>query len=53
MYLVGPDGEFVDYFGKAKTAEQVVEGVTKHMQRYDSIKAWTEIKTEITFTVTQ
>ena len=39
MYLVGPDGEFVDYFGQNKTADEVMHGVTKHMQTYTQIRA--------------
>ncbi|KAI6652739.1 Protein SCO1-like protein, mitochondrial-like [Oopsacas minuta] len=30
-YLVNPNGEFVDYYGKNKTVAQVTAGITNHM----------------------
>ncbi|XP_054720211.1 protein SCO1 homolog, mitochondrial-like [Uloborus diversus] len=34
MYLVDPDGEFVDYYGQTKTAEQVANGISMQMLKY-------------------
>lgn len=38
MYLVNPDGEFIDYFGQNKTAEEVVEHILLHMFKYKQEK---------------
>lgn len=38
MYLVGPDGNFVDYFGQNKNAEQVTATVANHMLKYKHSK---------------
>jgi protein SCO1/2 len=37
MYLVDPDGNFVDYYGQNKTADDVYNGVRMHMLKYDMI----------------
>ncbi|CAH3038082.1 unnamed protein product [Porites lobata] len=34
QYLVDPSGEFAEYFGQNKTAEDIAAGVTKHMISY-------------------
>ena len=35
MYLVNPKGEFVDYYGQNRTAEEMVGGVASHMIAYN------------------
>lgn len=34
QYLVDPTGEFAEYFGQNKTAEDIATGITKHMISY-------------------
>lgn len=34
MYLVNPEGEFIDYFGQNKTAEEIVEHILLHMFKF-------------------
>ncbi|XP_034264389.1 protein SCO1 homolog, mitochondrial [Pantherophis guttatus] len=34
MYLVGPDGQFVDYFGQNKNNLEIAAGILKHMKQY-------------------
>jgi len=34
MYLVNPEGEFIDYFGQNKTANEIVEHILLHMFRF-------------------
>ncbi|XP_071805799.1 protein SCO1 homolog, mitochondrial-like [Asterias amurensis] len=38
MYLMNPDGEFVDYFGQNKNDEQVAGGIASHMRKYMALK---------------
>ena len=38
MYLVGPDGNFVDYFGQNKNAEEVISSVATHMLKHKHTK---------------
>jgi len=38
MYLVNPDGEFIDYFGQNKTAEEIVEHILLHMFKFKQEK---------------
>jgi len=38
MYLINPEGEFVDYFGQLKTAEQVLTGYTISVAKYNALK---------------
>lgn len=37
-YLVDPDGEFVDYYGQTKTAEQVANAISMQMLKYKKSK---------------
>jgi protein SCO1/2 len=34
MYLVNPDGQFVDYYGQNKTAKDVENSIGLHMTKY-------------------
>lgn len=38
MYLVNPEGEFIDYFGQNKTADDIVEHILLHMFKYKQDK---------------
>lgn len=38
MYLVNPEGEFVDYFGQNKTADEIVEHILLHMFKFKQEK---------------
>lgn len=38
MYLINPDGEFVDYYGQLKSADQVANGVALSVTKYDKLK---------------
>jgi protein SCO1 len=38
MYLINPDGEFVDYYGQTKSAEDIVAGILLNMKKYKSLK---------------
>lgn len=41
MYLVDPDGEFVDYYGQTKSAEDIANGISIQMLKYKNAKnAW-------------
>ncbi|CAL1294320.1 unnamed protein product [Larinioides sclopetarius] len=37
-YLVDPEGQFIDYYGQTKTAEQVVNAITIQMLKYKTAK---------------
>lgn len=37
-YLVDPEGQFIDYYGQTKTAEQVVNAITIQMLKYINAK---------------
>ncbi|GFU50028.1 protein SCO1 homolog, mitochondrial [Nephila pilipes] len=37
-YLVDPEGQFIDYYGQTKTAEQVVNAITLQMLKYMTAK---------------
>ncbi|KAJ7316103.1 hypothetical protein JRQ81_002265 [Phrynocephalus forsythii] len=34
MYLVGPDGEFVEYFGQNKTSDEIISSIGGHIRQY-------------------
>ncbi|KAM3597956.1 uncharacterized protein V6R79_011694 [Siganus canaliculatus] len=34
MYLVGPDGEFVEYFGQNKRSVEITNSIAAHMRKY-------------------
>lgn len=34
MYLVGPDGQFVDYFGQNKRSPEISGAIAGHMRKY-------------------
>ncbi|XP_005107527.1 protein SCO2 homolog, mitochondrial [Aplysia californica] len=38
IYLVNPEGEFVNYFGRSLNADQITESVTKHIDKYNELK---------------
>ena len=37
-YLIDPDGNFVDYYGQNKTAEEVSASIKIHMTKFSHIK---------------
>lgn len=39
MYLVNPEGEFIDYFGQNKTASEIVEHILLHMFKFNQEKS--------------
>ena len=34
MYLVAPDGSFVNYYGQNRTADEIVKSVVLNMKKY-------------------
>ena len=38
MYLVDPDGNFVDYYGQNRTAEEITAGIANQMIKYSKSK---------------
>jgi len=38
MYLINPDGEFVDYYGQTKTEDNIATGVGIAMVKYNQLK---------------
>jgi protein SCO1 len=38
MYLVDPDGNFVDYYGQSKNADEIYASVMVHMTKYKMIQ---------------
>ncbi|XP_029913498.1 protein SCO1 homolog, mitochondrial [Myripristis murdjan] len=38
MYLVGPDGEFVEYFGQNKRSGEIIGSIASHMRKYKKAK---------------
>lgn len=39
VYLINPDGEFVDYYGLRPTAPEIAASVISHMHKYRKTKA--------------
>lgn len=39
MYLVNPEGEFAEYFGQSKKAEEVAARILTHMHNYKGAAA--------------
>ncbi|XP_015709330.1 protein SCO2 homolog, mitochondrial [Coturnix japonica] len=37
IYLLGPDGLFLDYYNRSKTAEKIAESVRRHMENYQPL----------------
>jgi protein SCO1/2 len=42
MYLINPNGEFVDYYGQTRTAEQVTNGIVLSIKKFENMnkKSW-------------
>ncbi|KAG7459352.1 hypothetical protein MATL_G00209770 [Megalops atlanticus] len=38
MYLVSPDGQFVDYFGQNKKSAEISSSIAAHMRKYRQVK---------------
>jgi protein SCO1/2 len=38
MYLINPDGNFVDYYGQNKTAPEIASSVALHMKKFEAIR---------------
>lgn len=38
VYLINPDGEFMDYYGQNKTADQIVSGILLNMSKFEQMK---------------
>ncbi|XP_037075572.1 protein SCO1 homolog, mitochondrial-like isoform X2 [Pollicipes pollicipes] len=38
MYLIDPEGQFVDYYGQTKTADEVAASVLVNMAKYNKLK---------------
>ncbi len=38
VYLINPDGEFVDYYGQNKTSENISAGILLNMSKFDQSK---------------
>lgn len=39
MYLIDPDGEFVDYYGQTKTSDQIAGAISMQILKYQSAKS--------------
>lgn len=44
IYLVDPNGEFVDYYGRVKKREEITASVLSNKQKFEMLnrKGWTE-----------
>lgn len=42
MYLVNPDGEFVDYYGQTRNSSEIATSIRLHIGRYNiqNKKGW-------------
>ena len=38
MYLIDPEGQFVDYYGQTKTAEQVASSIMVNQAKFNKLK---------------
>lgn len=38
MYLVGPDGDFVEYYGQNKRSAEITSSIAAHMRKYKKSK---------------
>lgn len=38
MYLMGPDGGFVDYYGQNKTDDDIASSITQHIKKYKRLQ---------------
>lgn len=38
IYLVDPDGEFVDYYGQNRNAKEIYESIQVNMKKYELSK---------------
>lgn len=38
IYLVDPDGNFVDYYGQNLNSEQIVTSISLNVKKYESLK---------------
>lgn len=39
IYLINPDGEFVDYYGQNRNAEEVAQGIELQMIKYKKMNS--------------
>lgn len=39
MYLVNPDGEFIDYYGQLKNATDIANSIRLQMLKYKNMKS--------------
>lgn len=37
MYLISPDGDFLDYYGRSRNSEKIAKAIKDHMYRYEKI----------------